>query len=49
MAKKIITVNVDEEVYSKYSKYSKRCKDRGIIISRQVELFMKKRLEEDDD
>ncbi len=46
MAKKIITVNVDEEVYSKYSK---RCKDRGIIISKQVELFMKKRLEEDDD
>ena len=46
MAKKIISLNIDVEIYSKYSK---RCKERGIIISKQVELFMKERLEKDED
>ena len=45
MPKKIISLNVDEEVYSKYAKI---CKEEGIIISKQVEIFMKKRLEDED-
>ena len=45
MPKKIISLNVDEEIYSKYSK---RCKEAGIIISKQVEIFMKKRLQDED-
>ncbi|MBW2984977.1 hypothetical protein KY361_07695 [Candidatus Woesearchaeota archaeon] len=43
MPKKIISLNVDKEVYSRYSK---RCREKGMIISKQVENFMKKRLEE---
>ncbi len=42
MPKKIISLNIDEKVYSEYSK---RCKDAGIIISRQIENFMKKEVE----
>ena len=42
MPKKIISLNVDEEVYSKYSKLSK---EKGLIISKQVENFMKKEVE----
>lgn len=45
MAKKIISLNIDKEIYSKYSK---RCKERGIIISKQVEIFMRKRLEDEE-
>jgi hypothetical protein len=44
MAKKIISLNVDEKIYSEYSK---RCKDAGIIISKQVENFMKKEVEDE--
>ena len=42
MAKKIISLNVDEEVYSTYSG---RCKEKGLIISKQVENFMRKEVE----
>ena len=44
MPKKIISLNVDEEVYSKYSK---RCREKGLIISKQVENFMKKEVEDE--
>jgi hypothetical protein len=44
MPKKIISLNVDEKVYSAYSG---RCKEKGMIISKQVENFMKKRLEDE--
>ncbi len=43
MAKKIISLNIDKAVYDKYSK---RCKDAGIIMSKQVENFMKERLKQ---
>ena len=43
MAKKIITVNVDKEIYSEYSKL---CKDKGYVISKQVEIFMKRYLDD---
>lgn len=42
MPKKIISLNVDEKVYSGYSKI---CKEKGLIISKQVENFMKKEVE----
>ncbi len=45
MAKKIISLSIDEEIYSEYSK---RCKEKGIIISKQVEIFMRKRLEDEE-
>ncbi len=45
MAKKIISLSIDKEIYSKYSK---RCKEQGIIISKQVEIFMRKRLEDEE-
>ena len=37
-------MNVDSKVYSEYSK---SCKEKGIIMSKQVENFMKKILEGD--
>jgi hypothetical protein len=44
MAKKIISLNVDEEVYSVYSG---RCKEKGLIISKQVENFMRKEVKDE--
>lgn len=43
MAKRIITVSVDRKVYFQYSKL---CKDKGFVISKQVEIFMKRFLDE---
>ena len=45
MAKKIISLNIDEKVYLAYSK---KCKEAGIIISKQVENFMKERLKDEE-
>lgn len=42
MSKKIISLSVDEDVYDSFNA---RCKEEGMIISKQVELFMKKSLE----
>ena len=42
MGKKTVSLSIDEEVYEKYRKY---CEERGIILSKQVELFMQKELE----
>ncbi|MBW2988905.1 hypothetical protein KY358_01155 [Candidatus Woesearchaeota archaeon] len=39
MPKQIISMNVDSKVYSTYSKV---CREKGIIMSKQVENFMKK-------
>ena len=44
LAKKIISLSVDPEVYSKYLKL---CKDQGLVMSKQVEIFMKKKNEEE--
>jgi len=38
------TFNVQEEVYSKFSKF---CKENGISMSKQVEIFMKSYMEDD--
>ncbi len=44
MPKQIISMNVDSGVYSKYVK---ACKEKGLIMSKQIENFMKKFLEEE--
>ena len=41
MPSKNITLKVDEKVYDAYKKY---CKEKGLIISRQFELFVEKEL-----
>ena len=42
MPKQIISMNVDSKVYSEYCKI---CKEKGIIMSKQIENYMKKFLE----
>ena len=42
MARKTVSLSVDEKIYNEYKKY---CDERGIILSKQVEMFMKKELE----
>jgi len=37
MAKKTVSLSVEEEVYEEYRKY---CEEKGIIISKQFENFM---------
>ncbi|MBI5872067.1 hypothetical protein HZB88_03190 [archaeon] len=37
MAKKTISLSVEEEIYEEYKKY---CEQKGIILSKQVENFM---------
>lgn len=41
MAKKTISLSVEEEVYEQYRKY---CEEKGIILSKQFENFMKEEL-----
>ncbi len=43
MTKKIISLNIDEKVYAKFSKH---CRDNGLVISKQVEIFMRRQLNE---
>ncbi len=38
------TFNVGEEVYSKFSKF---CKENGINMSRQIEMFMESMVEQE--
>ncbi len=42
-SKKRVTLSVDSGIYDKYRDY---CEEKGIILSKQVELFIKKELEE---
>ena len=41
MGKKTISLSVDEEIYESYKKY---CEEKGIILSKQFENFMKAEL-----
>ena len=41
MANKRVTLSVDSKVYEEYKKY---CEEKGIILSKQFELFMKEEL-----
>jgi antitoxin component of RelBE/YafQ-DinJ toxin-antitoxin module len=42
----IKTFNVDEEVYEKFLQF---CKENGISMSKQIEIFMKSRVEEKEE
>ena len=42
MANKRVTLPVDSKIYDEFKKY---CEEKGIIISKQFEIFMKKELE----
>ncbi|MFH2028797.1 MAG: hypothetical protein ABIJ08_06675 [Nanoarchaeota archaeon] len=46
MPKQIISMNVDSNVYSKYAKI---CRNKGIIMSKQIENYMKRFLEEENE
>jgi len=41
MGSKNITLKVDERLYDAYKKY---CKEKGLIISRQFEIFVEEEL-----
>ena len=41
MTKKRITLSVDSRIYNKYRDY---CQEKGIILSKQVEFFLKEEL-----
>ena len=41
MTNKRITLSVDAEVYEKYREY---CEEKGLIISKQIENFMREEL-----
>ena len=41
MAKKTVSLSVEEEVYEEYRRY---CEEKGIILSKQFENFMKEEL-----
>ena len=45
MASKNITLKVDEKLYNAYKKY---CKQKGLIISRQFEIFIENELKRKD-
>jgi hypothetical protein len=45
VGKKTVALSIEEAVYNKYKLY---CDEKGIILSRQVENFMKKELEKNE-
>jgi len=46
MTSKNITLKVDEDLYDKYKAH---CKNKGLIISRQFEIFAEKELKKEED
>jgi len=41
MPNKRVTLSVDSKIYDEYKKY---CEEKGIILSKQFELFMKEEI-----
>ncbi len=41
--RKNVTLRLDSELYDDYSRY---CKTEGIVLSRQIEKFLKKEMED---
>ena len=41
MTNKRVTLSVDAKIYDEYKKY---CEEKGIILSKQFELFMKEEI-----
>ena len=46
MGRKTVALSLDEDIYDKYQEY---CKAKFIILSRKIEDFMKKDLEQEKD
>jgi len=44
MVNKRVTLSVDAKIYEEYKKY---CEEKGIILSKQFELFMREQLEKE--
>ena len=44
MPKKKVTLSIDSKIYDKYKQY---CEDNAIMLSKKIELFMKKEIEDD--
>jgi len=45
MANKRITLSVDAEIYEKYKEY---CNKKGLIISKQIENFMREEMSKNE-
>ena len=45
MARKNVTLKVDASLYEKFRRY---CKEKGLIISRQFEIFMENQLKKEE-
>jgi antitoxin component of RelBE/YafQ-DinJ toxin-antitoxin module len=45
MGSKNITLKVDEDLYNTYKEY---CKKKGLVISRQFEIFAEEQLKKDE-
>ncbi len=43
MANKKVTLSIDEDIYDEFQKY---CNENAIMLSKRIELFMKKLLGE---
>jgi len=43
MVQKNVTLSLDNEVYEKYKEF---CKKNAVALSRSIEVFMEKRMEE---
>jgi len=39
--KKTVTLSINKKIYGEYKKY---CEENGLILSKQVEMFMKEQL-----
>lgn len=45
MGRKTVALSLDESIYQEYKKY---CEEKSMILSRKVESFMKKELEQNN-
>ena len=45
MGKKKVTLSIDSKVYDSYKEY---CEKNAILLSKKIELFMKKELDENE-
>lgn len=43
--KKKVTISLDDKVYKQFQKY---CEDRGLILSKQIEFFLRNKLEKNE-
>ena len=46
MAKKKVTLSIDSKIYGSYRDY---CRENAILLSKKIEIFMKKELEKNEE